>query len=197
MRKKTCSNHCNREKLSSGMAAQLSLPPDTKVPSRKIFVGRSGRAQFRPKPDVQMFVCCQLFVITCSSLRRGFPTQATVPRKLLFTWAVLAKIHVRGGSEKERKNQNHTTSSNTGFGKIQIRWNIGAANTFLIWHVIPQCGIHTSSSPIFGMMSYQLKEVLCGGIEASLPGGAQHPQDVFSRCRVHQKTLHHHHCHMD
>ena len=47
---------------------------------------------------------------------------------------------------------------------------------------------------IFRMiMIYQLKEVFCGGIKASLPGRAQNPQDVFSWCWVHQQTLQHNH----
>ena len=38
---------------------------------------------------------------------------------------------------------------------------------------------------LIAKLVYQLKEVFCRSVETSLSGGAQDPQDVFSRCRVH------------
>ena len=38
---------------------------------------------------------------------------------------------------------------------------------------------------LIAKLVYQLKEVFCRSVETPLSGGAQDPQDVFSRCRVH------------
>ena len=80
----TCSSQCSHGKQSFEMAAQHALPPEYYVSQQSQFLHLDKTYALSNSSQQSQFLNLDK---TCSSLRSGLPTQATVPRKLLSTWA--------------------------------------------------------------------------------------------------------------